>query len=404
VTVLFLTHRLPYAPNRGDRIRTFYILRTLAKRWPVHVVSLVHDAEEATHAPAVSAVAASVTTVPVPWLRNRIAAVKTLLTSRERPLTLDLLDAPSLPSTLDVLIERIRPDVLLTSSSSTANFALRDRAAALPLVLDLIDVDSEKWAALANAGGWLAPVYRREARALHDFEAQAIAHAFATCVVNERERAALSYAAPDQVHVVPLGVDVGELQPRTPAVDEPSVVFSGVMSYGPNVDAALWLLDEIWPLVLRSRPDATLTIVGSNPTRPLRLRAARSANTMVTGAVEDARPYLWRAAVAAAPLRFARGLQTKVIQSVAAGLPTVITPVVAEGLPEAVMPACRTAATPKEFATAIVDLLALTPEQRRSLAARADCTALDSERLLTPLVELIQRAAQSRAAVSQRDQ
>jgi sugar transferase (PEP-CTERM/EpsH1 system associated) len=396
VTILFLTHRLPYAPNRGDRIRTFYILRTLAKRWPVHVVSLVHDAEEAAQTPAVGAVAASVTTVHVPWLRNRVAALKTLLTSPSRPLTLDLLGAPSLSSTLDVLIDRLRPDVLLASSSSTASFALHGRAAAVPLVLDLIDVDSEKWAALANAGGWLAPVYRREARALHDFEAHAIGHAFATCVVNDRERAALSHAAADKVHVVPLGVDVGELQPRTPAAVDATVVFSGVMSYGPNVDAAVWLLEEIWPLVLRSRPDAKLMIVGSNPTRRLRIRAARSPNTVVTGAVDDVRPYLWRAAVAAAPLRFARGLQTKVIQSVAAGLPTVITPVVAEGLPEAIMPACRTAANAQEFAAAIVDLLALGPDERRSLAARADCTMLDSERLLAPLLELIQRAAQSR--------
>jgi sugar transferase (PEP-CTERM/EpsH1 system associated) len=399
VNILFLTHRLPYAPNRGDRIRTFYILRTLARRWPVHVVSLVHDAEEMRHTPAVSRVAASVTTVRVPWLPNRIAAVRTLLTNSVRPLTLDLLDAPTMPSVLEELIARICPDVLLASSSSMANFALGGRAAAVPLVLDLIDVDSEKWAALADARGWLARVYRREAHALRDFEAQAIRHSFATCVVNERERAALSYAAPGKVHVVPLGVDVGELRPRTPAAEDASVVFSGVMSYGPNVDAAVWLLDEIWPLVLQHRSDARLTIVGSNPTRRLRLRAARSPNTAVTGAVEDARPYLWSAAVAAAPLRFARGLQTKVIQSVAAGLPTVITPLVAEGLPAAVMPACRTAATAQEFAAAIVDLLSLAPDQRRSLADRADCTALDSERLLKPLVELIENAARSRVGL-----
>ena len=400
MNVLFLTHRLPYAPNRGDRIRTFYILRTLAKRWNVHVVSLVHDAEEMTHTPAVSRVAASVTTVRVPWLPNRIAAVRTLLTDSVRPLTLDLLDAPAMPSVLDALIARTRPDVMLASSSSMANFALGGSAAAVPLVLDLIDVDSEKWAALANSGGWLARVYRREARALRDFEAQAIRHSFATCVVNERERVALAHAALGKVHIVPLGVDVGELRPPARPAEDASVVFSGVMSYGPNVDAAVWLLDEIWPLVLQHRPDARLTIVGSNPTRRLRLRAARSPNTVVTGAVEDVRPYLWRAAVAAAPLRFARGLQTKVIQSVAAGLPTVITPVVAEGLPKAIMPACRTAATAQEFAAAIVDVLGLPADERRSLAGRADCTTLDSEMLLAPLMGLIEHAAQSRVAPS----
>jgi sugar transferase (PEP-CTERM/EpsH1 system associated) len=392
VSLLFLTHRLPYAPNRGDRIRTFYILRTLATRWPVHVLSLVHDREEASHVHDLDGLAASVTTVHLPWLSNHIRALKTLLTDPNTPLTLVLLDSPTLRTTLHQAIDRVKPQLLLASSSGMGALALEGTAASVPLVVDLIDADSEKWAALAKSRAWLAPIYAREARALRTIESKVIAHSFGSCVVNEREREALVQHGPEKVHVVPLGVDVDDHQPRDPPSAARTVIFSGVMNYRPNVDAALWLLEEIWPQVLAAVPDAMLEIVGARPTRILRSRAALSRQTMVTGAVPDVRPYLWSGSVSVAPLRFARGLQTKVLQAVAAGLPTVVTPVVAAGLPEAVLPACRIAETAAEFAGAVVDLLHLTPDARRVLASSADLTSLRFESLLQPLIRLIDAA------------
>jgi sugar transferase (PEP-CTERM/EpsH1 system associated) len=395
VSVLFLTHRLPYAPNRGDRIRTFYILRTLATRWPVHVLSLVHDDEEASHIHDLDGLAASVTAVRVPWLSNHLQALKTLLTDPSTPLTVVLLDSPTLRATLHQTIHRLKPQVLLASSSGMGALALEGTAASVPLVVDLIDADSEKWAALAKSRTWLAPIYGREARALRTIESKVIAHSFGSCVVNEREREALLQHGAEKVHVVPLGVDVDDLHPREAPSPSRTVIFSGVMNYRPNVDAALWLLEEIWPQVLEAVPDARLQIVGARPTRTLRSRAALSRHTLVTGAVEDVRPYLWSGSVSVAPLRFARGLQTKVLQAVAAGLPTVITPVVAAGLPAAVLPACRTAETAQDFARAVISLLQLTPGARRALASNADLSTLRFETLLQPLIRLIDHAISS---------
>jgi glycosyltransferase involved in cell wall biosynthesis len=109
--------------------------------------------------------------------------------------------------------------------------------------------------------------------------------------------------------------------------------------------------------------------------------------------VTDVRPYLWRAAVAAAPLSTARGIQNKVLEAIASGLPTVVTPAVMDGLPSEVSPACRVAATPEAFASAIVDLLNRTPAARRAVAARADLSALGWSERLAPLDDILEEAA-----------
>jgi sugar transferase (PEP-CTERM/EpsH1 system associated) len=392
--VLFLTHRLPYAPNRGDRIRAQYILRTLSAHFDVHLASLVHDDEEARHAASLHGLVRTTTVARVPWLRNRIRAARILVTSPGTPLTLVLLDSPHLQDRFETLIERIRPDVILASCSSMARFAVEGTLKDIPLVLDLIDVDSAKWAALAAQGGWRSLIYAREARSLRNFELRAIAHATATCVVNERERAILWDAGVTTgVHVIPIGIDPDYLRHPGDRAQNLSVIFSGMMNYAPNAEAAEWMVTEIWPLVLMKVPDAQLVIAGAQPTRRLRRKAARAANITVTGSVPDIRPYLWSASVSVAPLMVARGVQTKVIEAVASGLPVVVTPAVAGGLPPQITPACVTADTPEQFARAIVDLLALSPQQRLELASRADIAGFHFETVLEPLVELVRQAA-----------
>ena len=120
---------------------------------------------------------------------------------------------------------------------------------------------------------------------------------------------------------------------------------AGVMNYAPNVEGAVWLAREVWPIVRSARPDARLTLIGASPSAEVVALASDRTGVVVTGTVPDVRPYLWRAAVAAAPLQIARGIQNKVLEAVAAGLPCVVTPQVAEGLPREVVPACWTGST-----------------------------------------------------------
>jgi sugar transferase (PEP-CTERM/EpsH1 system associated) len=397
VRVLFLTHRLPYAPNRGDRIRAFHIVRTLAARMQVEVVSFTHDYQELAQTDRLRALGVEVTAVPLPRLRNYVNAAVGL--AGRRPLTHLLLDAPGLSPTLRDIVERRRPDVVLAYCSGMARFALESPLSALPLVVDLVDVDSQKWAALSLSATvpkrW---IYRREAVYLEQFERHLARRAHATTVVNERERETLERIAPGaQIRVVPNGVDLKPLSPPAPAEPGARVVFCGVMNYTPNVEAVLWFVRTVWPIVRAARPDAELSIVGSDPTPAIRRLAAAGQGIDVTGTVADVRDYLWRAAVAIAPLQTARGVQNKVLEAVAAGLPAIVTPQVFTGLPASVRPACRVADAAGAFADHTLSLLAMTPGQRRQIADSANLENLSWEHQLRPLSAILADAAATTA-------
>ena len=388
--VLFLTHRLPYAPNRGDRIRAYHILKALRNRGAeVALFSLVHDADEEGRIADLVGLVEQVVVARVPRVRNLVRSVPALIGSR--PLTHTLLDAPDVKQRLGELVSRRPPDVVLAYCSGMARFALEPPLDGLPCVIDMVDVDSEKWKAMgAAARAPLGLVYQREARMLARFEATAAARAVACTVVNERERKALAVLAPGAaIEIASVGVDAAHFRPGGPPPSNGRVVFCGLMSYGPNDEAAQWLGTRVWPHVKARRPDASLWIVGGEPSRTVQRLGETGHDIHVTGRVPDVRGYLWDSDVAVAPLLHGRGIQTKVLESLAAGVPTVITPLVAAGLPKDLREACPAADTAEAFAAAILALLARSPDDRRSIAARSGIDNYAWDRCLAPLADLL---------------
>jgi sugar transferase (PEP-CTERM/EpsH1 system associated) len=394
VNVLFLTHRLPYAPNRGDRIRAYYLLREMSRFADVSLFSFVHDADEAAEA-ARMPFACRVRTARVSKAANALRAGARLLS--DRPLTHSLLDAPGIAGTLASLVQEARPDVIVAYCSGMARLALEPPLETFPCVLDMVDVDSAKWRQMARtASPVFRRLYRREGETLAAFETQAVSRAAMTLVVNERERSALAaIATQGTIEVLQNGVDVDAF--RAPAsaaaAREPRVVFCGVLNYHPNEAGVLWFLNEVWSTVAAARPDARFTIVGAHPTGPIRRAAAKHASVDLAGGVAAVQPYLWRSAVSAAPLHLARGLQNKVLEALAAGLPVVATPVVIEGLPVTARSACTAASTPMAFAQALIDGLAEPPAERAARIARVDLDALSWSNRLAGLREILRQAA-----------
>jgi polysaccharide biosynthesis protein PslH len=393
--VLFLTHRLPFAPNRGDRVRAFHMVQLLAKHFDLTVASLVHDQDEEAQAATVQRMGARVVTAPVSRPRNLARA--SLAVWGRTPLTHVLLDSPGMRDAIAEATRDDPPDVVLSYCSGMAQYCLAPPLAGLPLVMDFVDVDSAKWAAFSeSASPPMAWVQAREARYLSTFEARAARASSAAVVVNERERETLRRLSPDaNVQVVPNGVDVAGLLPPNIPASEPRVVFQAVFNYAPNVDGALWFAREVWPRVRAAIPTAQFTLAGAYPTRAVRKLAMADRSIEVTGSVDDIRPYLWRSAVAVAPMFQARGVQNKVLEAAAAGLPSVVTPAVWGGLPHEVLPACRLAETASEFAAAVVSLLSMKPEARRQQAMRAQLTSLGWPQRLSPLLGLIEAAART---------
>jgi len=395
--ILFLTHRLPYAPNRGDRIRAFHMLQAIRQYAEVDLVSLVHDDEEASHVEGLSASGIRVWPARVSRMRN-VARVPGVLL-RRGALTHALLNSAAVHPALTRITAATRLDVVLAYCSGVAQFALQPPLSDLPLVIDLVDVDSEKWKALGRTArfprSW---VYRREGKYLARFEQMACREAATTLVVNEREREQLlTRVNGARIEVVENGIDLGSFSPAAVPSSEPTCVFCGVMNYAPNEEAVLWLVRFVWAEVRRRVPAAKLLIVGAHPSNQIRGLASAADGIEVTGTVPDVRTYLHRAAISVAPLQTARGIQNKVLEAIACGLPCIITPVVEAGLPREALDACRVADSPTQFAAEMIDLLGYGPARRRDIAASANLRSLTWEHRLVPLRRLLEDAVRATA-------
>jgi sugar transferase (PEP-CTERM/EpsH1 system associated) len=392
--ILMFTHRLPYAPNRGDRIRSFHLIRELSRDAELRVVSLVHDRDEAGQTAGLESLGVRVWTASVPRVRNAVRALRTLLLT-DTPLTHALLDAPGIDRAITDATVEWRPDLLFVYCTGIAPAALTRRLGDVPMIVDFVDVDSAKWAALAaTAAPPRSWVFAREARCLARFEARLARGASTSLVVNEREREALLRLCPGARAVaMQNGVDIEKFRTSQAPAANCDVVFSGVFDYAPNVDGAVWLAREVWPRVLAEVPSARLRLVGARPNRAVRRLAAVDESITVTGSVPDMRPHLWQSAVAVAPLFVARGVQNKVLEAVAARLPVVVTPAAWDGLPPEVLAACRCAGDAAAFANEVIALLSLTPEARRRMADRVQLAGLRWADRLAPLHGLVRRAA-----------
>jgi sugar transferase (PEP-CTERM/EpsH1 system associated) len=392
VRILFLTHRLPYAPNRGDRIRAYHLLHAMSQIGAVSLFSLVHDDDEVAAIPSVP-FAETVSTARVRRVRNLLQGAVRL--GSQRPLTHSLLNATGASRAITALATTTRPDLVVAYCSGMARYALEPPLDRLPMVLDMVDVDSAKWAELSSRSrGVRRWIYAREARTLRAFEARAARQARCTLVVNEREQTTMRAIAPEAtVHVVPNGVDFDAFHPKGPVVRDPIVIFCGVMNYTPNAQGMEWFVREVWPLVRTTHAGARLLVVGASPTPAMRAWPASDPSIEVSGAVADVRPYLWRAAVSIAPLPLARGLQNKVLEALAAGLPVVATRTVIDGLPEAARRGCRSADTAMEFADGVRQFLDATPYDRRTLALASIPRALAWSHQLASLPKILRDAA-----------
>jgi glycosyltransferase involved in cell wall biosynthesis len=202
----------------------------------------------------------------------------------------------------------------------------------LPVVVDFCDATSMRQRQRLRHSGPLQAALAgwRWARARRT-ERRLLEHTPHLAFISARDRDAVLGPGGDAA-VVPNGIDLGYWTRRAAPAGAVRVVFTGVMSYAPNEDAALWLMREILPRLRRAHPALELQVVGRSPSAAVVEEAARSPGATVTGFVEDVRPYLEGATVFVAPLRFASGLQNKVLEALAMDVPVVTTPVVAEGL------------------------------------------------------------------------
>ena len=324
--ILFLAHRLPYPPNKGDKVRSYHLLRHLAERHRVHLGTFVDDPDDLQHLPTVQGWCAGMHAETLQPRRAKLASLRGLATGEA--LTDCYYRSAPLARWVAQTVAQERIDATVVFSSSMAQYALAHPA--VPMLVDFVDVDSAKWADYAPQHRWpMSWLYAREGRLLLACERRVAARARRSFFATDKEAALFRRLAPEAaggVEGMDNGVDATYFSPADDRISpfsaaETPLVVTGAMDYGPNVDAVSWFAADVLPRLREVHPGLRLHIVGRSPTPAVRALAGEAV--AVTGTVPDVRPYLQHAAVVVAPLRLARGIQNKILEAMAMGRPVV---------------------------------------------------------------------------------
>ena len=343
-TLLFLVHRIPYPPNKGDKIRSFNQLKALSKKYRVFLGTFIDDPADKEYLKELESYCEEVFPVSIDPAYRKLLSLSGI--PRGLPLSVEFYKSSQLRRWVRTTIERENIEKILCFSAAMAQFVMGPHYEHCARVIDFVDVDSAKWREYAKRHKWpMSLVYARESTTLLNFERR-VAEVFDVSTFVTEEEAALfrsiSGISTGSVRAVENGVDTryfapDENLPNPYSPAEIPLVFTGAMDYWANVDAVTWFANKVFPRVKSEFPELTFWIVGTRPTVDVKKLASNPA-VSVTGAVDDIRPYLEHAKISVAPLRIARGVQNKVLEAMAMAKPVVATSNAVEGI--ALPPQC----------------------------------------------------------------
>ncbi len=391
---MFLAHRVPFPPDRGDRIRSHHLLKALAQIVPVHVGCLA-DGDRAGEG-ALADIAASHWIVP----RGKpvvIAGIEAVLAGR--PVSLTAFHSRQLAAWVRQTIANRPIAAIFVFSGQMGQYVPADFDGRV--LIDLCDVDSAKFASYADAGErvWLNA---REARLLAREEERLGHRADATLLISDSEaalyRSRLTDPSGINIQVIGNGIDADFFNPAgvrphpiIAGLPGPHFTFTGQMDYRPNEQAALWVIEALMPKLRARYPAAMFHVVGRNPTGRLMAHHG-TPGVQVWGEVADVRPFIAAADMVLAPLLIARGVQNKVLEAMAMAKAVVVTPEAATGI--AAQHGAHWLVSPPDpqaMCAAIAPLLA-DPDAREKMGAAARQFVRDHhgwDAMLAPLAGLV---------------
>jgi polysaccharide biosynthesis protein PslH len=323
--VLYVTHRVPYPPDKGDRIRNYHVLRELSKVARVWLAALADEPVTDEQHTELNNLCERVAIIPAGGRGRWVKAGLSLLTGKS--LSEGLFHENKLAEQLTAWAGEANFHSTLISASSLARYQQLPALAKLPAHVDLVDVDSQKWFDFADATrgpkSWL---YRTEGHRVRKLEQRLANSASTLSLVSKAETDVFNgFTKPNAALTATNGVDLDYFQPMHLVHPQPACAFVGAMDYFPNIDAAVWFATEIFPHVRASYPDAEFHVIGRKPTAEV-LKLGTLPGVKVLGTVPDVRPFVAAARLAVCPIRVARGLQNKVIEAMAMGKPTLSAP------------------------------------------------------------------------------
>ena len=369
--ILFLSHRLPYPPNKGDKIRSYALLKHLASKGTVHLGCFVDDPSDLAHLDAVRELAGGDCHFElIGPAAKAVRGACALLTGKA--ITVARFASPRFGSYLTRLFGKNMFDDMVVFGSAVAPYLFKPEFEPHRVLFDMVDVDSDKWRQYSDASAGVSKwLYRREAFTLEETERLGARLFGRTLLVSEFEAETFRNIAPEsatRIGSLTNGVDLtyfaaGKFDNPFSHAECP-IVMTGHMDYRPNYEGALWFAKEILPLIKKSVPNARAYFVGASPSPAL--RAAAGPGIVVTGRVADVRPYLQFAGAVVAPLRIARGVQNKVLEAMAMARPVVATREATRALGVRSGIHLRITNSPQHFADAV--LSALKDDDREKMA------------------------------------
>jgi sugar transferase (PEP-CTERM/EpsH1 system associated) len=397
VKILCLCQRIPFPPDRGDRILAYHQIKRLRDSHNVIVGSLANPGSQSNAEKLETELGIKLIAPNHSVLQRAIGTAASLL--RDKPLSLGYFWNSKLQHRLDSEVKNRPVDAIIAFSSSMAQYA--ERYKQTPRIMHFCDLDSQKWEELAEqSNGLMRWIYRREHRLLLEYERKIASEFSNSCVVSDNEADLFRKQVPGvAVHVLENGVDTDYFGAVPRRDGDLRIVFVGVMDYAPNVEAVSFFAERVWNRILMAYPRARFMIIGSNPTSKVR-KLARFPGIQVTGHVSDVRPYLASATLAVVPLAVARGVQNKVLEAMAANVPVLTTPCVAKGLPVGAEKHIFVAERePEAFSLSLLKLIKNRPILEQT--ARAACDFVNQQCTwdikLRILDELLQEATAGKA-------
>ena len=336
--VLYIVHRFPYPPDKGDRIRAYNILRYLTERANVWVATLSDEDVLPEQIEHLKTLTTRLEVVPTRSLGRLLASGSSLFSGKS--ISEGSFGSGRLRNLIAAWSDEVNFSSVLISASSLAGYLTPFEQSDSQLVVDLVDVDSEKWKQYAKISTSAKRIiYQREYRKVRQLELRLLERADAITLVSRDEANLFRTICSEQqfeeselakIHAVTNGVDLDFFSP-TESPQGGSLCFLGAMDYRPNVEAVCWFAKQVWPLLRETHPDLRFNIVGRNPA-PEVAALKKHPGIHVTGAVDDVRSWLAKAAAVIAPLRIARGVQNKVLEAMAMGRAVVASPEALTGL------------------------------------------------------------------------
>lgn len=377
MNIVILSQRVPFPPNKGEKIRTFNQLKYLSELGhQIHLFSPHEDKTEIEYFDTLNKLLCQ--TVTTSRLKPRALRLLTGLAKNQSLSVANFYDS-TLQQYLDEFLLANNIDAILCGASSMAEYIFKSSVLKTLnnkplLIMDFMDVDSDKWGQYRQSSSFpMNIVYAREQRLLSKYEKQIVA-CFDTCYLIAQAEVDLfnqRVIKSEKVHVMGNGLDTTSFYPPHNKIlnAAPVFLFTGVMDYKPNEDAVIWFVKECWPAIIAKHAKAKFIVAGMNPSADIQ-KLGNNKNIEVTGFVEDILPYYHQADIFVAPFRLARGVQNKVLQAFSCALPVISTPMGAEGISCIANEHILIASTPNEF-ICYVNMLINQPEQAKIIGANA---------------------------------